>query len=155
MVGAAGCEAFIDTHAEDLERIVLSIHLEHAAREFVERDGELVPSGEPETRWFFTSRSPVLESSVAEAVQAEELDRSLILAPDVFGEQPTTDGGPFHPRGVPLVNYLTAPFYLFDEIDRMDKIDEASLVPVTRATVRLVESTRGVTATAMRSGVAG
>lgn len=155
MVGAAGCEAFIDTHAEDLERIVLSIHLEHAAREFVERDGELVPSGEPETRWFFTSRNPALESSVAEALQAEKLDRSLILAPDVFGDRPTTDGGPFHPRGVPLVNYLTAPFYLFDEIDQMDKIDEASLVPVTRATVRLVESTRDVTAAAMRSGVAG
>ncbi len=151
MVGAAGCHAFIETHAEDLERIVLSIHLEHAAREFVEREGELVPSGEPETRWFFTSRNPALESSVAEALQAEKLDRSLILAPDVFGEQPTTDGGPFYPRGVPLVNYLTAPFYLFDEIDRMDKIHEASLVPVTRATVRLVESTRGVSAATMRS----
>ena len=155
MVGAAGCLAFIDTHAKNLESIVLSIHLEHAAREFVERDGELVPSGEPETRWFFTSRNPALESSVAEALQAEKLDRSLILAPDVFGDRPTTDGGPFHPRGVPLVNYLTAPFYLFDEIDQMDKIDEASLVPVTRATVRLVESTRDVTAAAMRSGVAG
>jgi len=152
MVGAAGCHAFIDAHAENLERIVLSIHLEHAAREFVERDGALVPSGEPETRWFFTSRNPALESSVAEALQAEKLDRSLILAPDVFGEQPTTDGGPFHPRGVPLVNYLTAPFYLFDEIDRMDKIHEASLVPVTRATIRLIESTQGVSAAAMRSG---
>ena len=150
MAGSSGCHAFIDAHAEDLERIVLEIHLEHAAREFVERDGELVPSGEPETRWFFTSRNPALESSVAEALQAEKLDRSLILAPDVFGEQPTTDGGAFHPRGVPLVNYLTAPFYLFDEIDRMDKIDEASLVPVTRVAVRLVESTQGVSAAAMR-----
>jgi hypothetical protein len=152
MAGSSGCHAFIDAHAEDLERIVLEIHLEHAAREFVERDGELVPSGEPETRWFFTSRIPALEDSVAEALQAEKLDRSLILAPDVFGEQPTTDGGPFHPRGVPLVNYLTAPFYLFDEIDRMDKIDEASLVPVTRVAVRLVESTQGVSAATMRSG---
>ena len=40
---------------------------------------------------------------------------------------------------------------LFDEIDRLDKIDEASLVPVTRTAVRLVEATRGVTAAAMRS----
>jgi hypothetical protein len=151
MAGSAGCHAFLDAHAEDLERIVLSIHLEHAAREFVERGGELVPSGEPETRWFFASRHPSLESSVAEALQAEQLDRSMILAPDVFGDQPTTDGGPFHPRGVPLVNYLTAPFYLFDEMDRMDKIDEASLVPVTRAAIRLVESTQGVSAAAMRS----
>ena len=154
MAGAAGCHAFLDAHAADLERIVLEIHLEHAAREFVEREGALVPSGEPETRWFFTSRNPALESSVAEALQAEKLDRSLIVPPDVFGEQPTTDGGPFHRRGVPLVNYLTAPFYLFDEIDRMDKIDGASLVPVTRAAVRLVESTKGVSAASMRSGMA-
>jgi hypothetical protein len=127
-------------------------HDDNAAREFVERDGALVPSGEPETRWFFTTRNPSLEASVADALQAEKLDRSLILAPDVFGEQPTTDGGAFYPRGVPLVNYLTAPFYLFDEMDRMDKIDEASLVPVTRTAVRLVESTRGISAAAMRSG---
>ena len=39
-----------------------------------------------------------------------------------------------------------------DEMDRMDKIHEASLVPVTRATVRLVESTRAVSAAAMRTG---
>ncbi len=151
MVGSAGCHAFIDAHAEDLERIVLELHLEHAAREFVERDGALVPSGEPETRWFFTSRITALESSVAEALEAEKLDRSLILAPDAFTDQPTTDGGPFHPRGVPLVDYLTAPFYLFDEMDRMDKIDVASLVPVTRVAVRLVESTKGISAAAMRS----
>jgi hypothetical protein len=52
---------------------------------------------------------------------------------------------------VPLVNYLTAPFYLFDSIDTMDKIHVPSLVPVTRAAIRLVESTNGISASAMRS----
>src|SRR5208283_42850 len=51
----------------------------------------------------------------------------------VFGPSPTTDGGPFHLAGVPLVNFLTAPFYLFDAIDTLDKIHRPSLVPVTPA----------------------
>jgi hypothetical protein len=53
---------------------------------------------------------------------------------------------------VPLVNFLTAPFYLFDEADTMDKIHRPSLVPVTRAAVRLVEWTAGRSAAAMRAG---
>jgi hypothetical protein len=154
MAGGAGCAAYIETHADQIESIVLSIHLEHAANEFVERNGDLVASGEPEVRWFFTSRIPALERAVRQAIEAEGLDRSLILPPDVFAPRPTTDGGQFHLHGVPLVDYLTAPFYLFDSIDTLDKIHEPSLVPVTRATIRLVESTRGVSAAEMRKGLA-
>jgi hypothetical protein len=150
MAGGAGVHAFLETHAAKLDRIVLSLHLEHAANEFVERDGELVASGEPEVRWWFTSRIPELEAAVAETLEAESLDRSLILPPDALGPQPTTDGGPFHPHGVPLVNYLTAPFYLFDEMDRMDKIHEPSLGAVTRAAIRLVEFTAGRSARSLR-----
>jgi hypothetical protein len=155
MAGGAGCRAFVAEHAAELEHIVLEIHLEHPAREVVERDGQLVPTGEPEPRWFFTSRIPLLEAAVAAALEAEQLDRSLILPPDVFGQQPTTDGGAFHRAGVPLVNYLTAPFYLFDSMDRGDKVHLPSLVPVTRAAIRLVEATRAVSAAAMRAGAAG
>lgn len=154
MTDGAGCDAFIDAHAQELRHIVVAIHLEHAACEFVEKDGELLASGEPETRWFFTSRIPLLEAGVAEALEAEQLDRSLILPPDAFGEQPTTDGGAFHPAGVPIVNYLTAPFYLFDPMDTMDKIHVPSLVPITRGAIRLVESTKGISAAAMRSALA-
>jgi hypothetical protein len=153
MVGGAGCLAFVEQHAEELNRIVLELHLEHAAREFEEREGELVPTGRPETRWFFTSRIPALEAAVWRSLEAEQVERSLILAPDAIGPQPTTDGGFFHPAGVPLVNYLTAPFYLFDAMDRMDKIDVPSLVPVTRAAIRIVESTLGISAAEMRRGL--
>ena len=38
-------------------------------------------------------------------------------------------------------------------MDTLDKIDRANLVPLTRATIRIVESTRGVSAAAMRAGV--
>lgn len=155
MAGGLGCRAFVRAHGLELERTVLEIHLEHAASEFVERDGGLVASGEPETRWFFTSRIPSLEAAVAQALQAEGLDRSLILPPDALGPQPPTDGGFFHTAGVPLVNYLTAPFYLFDAMDTMDKVHKPSLVPVTRAAIRLIDATAGISAAAMRSARIG
>lgn len=151
MVGGAGVHAFVDRHRAELERVVLEVHLEHAAAEIVERDGVLKASGYPEPRWWFTSRLEPVEAAVREAIAAERLERSLILPPTVFGPMPSTDGGPFHPAGVPLVNFLTAPFYLFDEMDTLDKIHRPSLAPVTRAAVRIIASTRGISAAAMRA----
>ncbi len=153
MAGGAGCEAFIRDHPDLLEKIVLEIHLEHAANEFRERDGKLEPTGEPEPRWFFTSQNPELKRIVVSALQAEAIDRALVIAPDAFGDRPTTDGGAFHPAGVPLVNYLTAPFYLFDAMDTLDKIHRESLVPITRATIRMVEATAGISAARMVEGI--
>jgi len=153
MAGGAGCQAFIRDHADLLEHIVLEIHLEHAANEFRECNGKLEPTGEPEPRWFFTSQNPELKRSVVSALQAEGIDRALVIAPDAFGEQPTTDGGAFHPAGVPLVNYLTAPFYLFDAMDTLDKIHRESLVPITRATIRMIEATEGISAARMVKGI--
>src|SRR5262249_57454635 len=124
------------------------VHREQAARECGGGDGVLGRTGHPEARWWFTSRIPRLEAAVRQAIEAEHLTRSLVLPPDVFGPHPTTDGGPFHLAEVPLVNFLTAPFYLFDAMDTLDKIHRPSLVPVTRAAVRIVEPTAGVSAVA-------
>jgi hypothetical protein len=154
MTGGAGAKSFIASHPAELESTVLEVHLEHAANEFSDATGEVAPTGHPEARWWFTSRIAALEDSVRAAIEAENLSRSLIMPPTAFGDRPTTDGGDFHLAGVPIVNYLTAPFYLFDSIDTMDKIHRPSLVPVTRAAIRIIESTAGVSAAAMRRGVA-
>ena len=153
MVAGAGARAFIEAHRADLARTVLEVHLEHAAKEYAEEDGRLKPTGHPEARWWFTSRIPRLETAVRGAIEAEDLRRSLILPPTAFGPRPTTDGGNFHLAGVPIVNFLTAPFYLFDSQDTLDKVDHAHLAAITRAAVRIVESTREVTARSMREGV--
>jgi hypothetical protein len=52
------------------------------------------------------------------------------------------------------VNFLAAPMYLFDAQDTPDKIHEASMEPVTRAAIRIIASTAGVSAVQMRAGVA-
>jgi hypothetical protein len=150
MCGGAGAKAFIAAYASELSRTVLEIHLEHTANECEERDGELAPNGLPESRWWFTSKNPALEFAVREVIEGEDIRRSLLLPPTAFGDRPTTDGGDFHLAGVPIVNYLAAPFYLFDSKDTMDKIHRSSLVPVTRAAIRLVEWTAGKTAAELR-----
>jgi hypothetical protein len=158
MSGGAGLHAYIDAHRDELADVVLEVHLEHAAREFTEAAGEggegsgLVPSGQPVPRWFFTTRLPHLEQAVSQALETERVGRSMILAPDAFGAQPPTDGAFYHTEGVPVMNFLAAPFYLFDEMDTLDKIDEEGLVPLTRATIRIVDSTRGMSAAEFRAG---
>jgi Peptidase family M28 len=157
MSGGAGLIRYIADHAAELSSVVLELHLEHAALEFATPEGgrasELAPTGLATPRWWFTSRNPDLEAAVLDALTTERLDRSMLVAPDAFGEAPPTDGAGYHLVGVPLVNFLAAPFYLFDAMDTLDKIDRDHLVPISRAAARIVASTAGVSAAAMRAGV--
>jgi hypothetical protein len=153
MVGGAGCRAFIDAHPDLLDSIVAEIHLEHAARECRCEDGALVPTDAPEVRWWFTSLNRDLEDIVEAALTEEKLHRSLILSPEIFGPHPTTDGGFFHVEKVPVVQYLTAPMYLFDSRDTLDKIHQDSLVPVTRAAIRIIEGLGAHTAAELRANM--
>lgn len=154
MAGSAGLKQFTSTRQDFIENdVVLELHLEHVAREAAAREGRIVPTAEPEWRWWFTSRIPPLEDAVADAICREDVGRSLLMPPDGFppgGARPPTDGGRFHPTA-PIVNLLAAPMYLFDESDTIEMIHEESLVPLTRAALRIVASTRSQTAASLRA----
>jgi len=154
MAGGAGQRTFVESHAADLRNVVLELHLEHAANEFSDESGVLAPTGLPESRWWFTSLIPRLQDAVRSGIEAEDLRRSMVVPPTMFGPKPTTDGADFYLAGVPLVNYLTAPFYLFDAMDTLDKIHRPSLLPVTRAAIRIIDSTTAISAAAMRADAA-
>jgi hypothetical protein len=152
MAGGAGTRAFVQQHAEWLHQVVLQVHLEHAAAE-VRGDGErLELTGQPEPRWWFTSTEPGLQAAVDGALRGEDLRRSFVLPPTVFGPAPPTDGSAFYLAGVPVVHFLTAPMYLFDPQDTIDKIHVPSLEPVSRAVIRIIESVAGRTAAQLRGG---
>jgi hypothetical protein len=104
-------------------------------------------------RWFFTSRNPQLEGAVMSALTTEKLSRSMLVAPNAIGTQPPTDGAFYHTEGVPVAQFLGAPWYLFDSRDTFDKIDQENLVALQRATIRIVDFTKGISAAAMRAGV--
>src|SRR5262249_42072841 len=136
-------------------QVVVEIHLEHAAREARGENGQIFPTEAPEWRWWFTSFIPALEEAVAQAICAEGLARSLIMPPEGFppgSTNPPTDAAFFHPT-TPIVSFLTAPMSLFDEADTPQMIHQPSLVPLTRATVRIIEALRGETAAGLRSAV--
>ncbi|HEX6238468.1 MAG TPA: M28 family peptidase [Acidimicrobiales bacterium] len=152
MAAGAGMLAYVGEHEEELADVVLEVHLEHAALEVEEgAGGSLVTTDRPVPRWFFTSRHGVLEDAVSDALTGERLTRSMVMAPDSIGPRPPTDGQAYYGAGVPIVNFLAAPWYLFDSIDTLDKIDRAHLVPLTRATIRIIRSTAGMTAAGMRA----
>jgi hypothetical protein len=156
MSGGAGLIAFVNRNADRLDEIVLEVHLEHAAREARGEEGRLIATDKPETRWWFTSRITVLEDAVEQALHAEDLRKSFIMQPDNFppgSPAPPTDGAFFHPAGVPIVNFLTAPMYLFDAQDTLDKIHTPSLVPVTRAAIRIINAMQGRSAAELRAAV--
>jgi hypothetical protein len=153
MVAGAGSQQFIRDHPDLLPNIVLAVHLEHAAAETrPDGRGGLELTGAPEPRWWFTTRLPELEATVLDALQRHDLRRSLVLAPNAFAERPPTDGGFFYDEGVPLVNFITAPMYLFDSHDTPDKIHAPSLEPVTRAATDIIRWTGGRSATAASHG---
>jgi Peptidase family M28 len=152
MCGGAGHGAYVRAHADELERVVLAVHLEHAALDTVEEDGALVP-GPCVPRWFFTSRIPELEATVSRAIETADLRRSMLVAPDALGSRPPTDAAGLHQLGVPVVQLLTAPWYLFDAADTIDKVDRHALVPIGQATIDIITSTAGTTATQMRAAL--
>lgn len=153
MCDGAGLHAMMRDNRELLDRAVLAVHLEHAAAECDADGDQLVPTGHPEVRWWFTTEEDQLERAVIDALQTEDLRRSMVLRPDIFFETPPTDGGHFHLLGVPLVNFLAAPMYLFDSADTLDKVHRPSLVPLTRAAIRIIASTSGRSAAAVRAAV--
>jgi hypothetical protein len=153
MCDGAGLHQYIEAHREELADVVLELHLEHACLDADEDEsGEVRSTDLPTPKWWFVSRLPQLESAVKEALEEEGVKRSMICAPNAFGDQPPTDGAFYHTEGVPIVHHLAAPWYLFDEMDTLDKIDQEGLVPLTRASIRILEATRGVSAAAMRGG---
>ncbi len=156
MAGGAGLRSFVANNRDLIaEDVVVEIHLEHAAREARGVDGELVPTDAPEVRWWFTSFIPDLEQAVADTICRRDLIRSFIMPPEGFppgSSNPPTDAAFFHPLS-PIVSFLTAPMYLFDEQDTLDKIHQPSLVPLTLATIDIVEALRDQTAASLRAQI--
>jgi hypothetical protein len=96
-------------------------------------------------------RVPRVEAAVLEALEVEEVDRAVLLAPEAVGGQLPVGGAAYHGEGVPSVEIVAAPPYLFDRTDTPDKVDQDGLVHLTRATIRILHATAGITARDWRS----
>ncbi len=143
VAGGAGRAAFVERNKDFIQKIVTAIHLEHVARDVRSENGKLIPLDAPTVRWWFVSRILPLEEITEDAIIKEGLRRSIFLPPDglIPGmDRPPTDGSFYHLVGVPFISFLTAPPYLFDPADILDKIHQESFEPLTRAVIRIINS---------------
>ena len=154
MAGGRGAIAFAKKYKELLRKVVVGIHLEHVARDVKSENGKLIPLDDPTVRWWFVSRIIPLEETVEDVIIKENLKRSILLPPDGFPpgrDGPPTDGSFYHLEGIPFVSFLTAPPYLFDPADTLDKIHQESYEPLTQAVIRIINSLKDHTADELRS----
>jgi len=135
-----GGKVFVEKYRDDLiPKIVTSIHIEHIAREYLEKDEKIVYTGYPEPRAIFVADNPHLISSVKNAVIKHDLQRTLILPTDnPLGV--ATDGSPFHDVKLPVISLASAPFYIYNPIDTMDKLAVEIFEPVTNAFIDIIQS---------------
>jgi hypothetical protein len=125
-------KAFIAAHREALARMVLEIHLEHAANEVAAgADGALVTTGLRKRAG--GSRPGSLAHPRARRARGHRGGAARPLAraeaSDVFGPHPTTDGGFFHLRAAARELSHGAPLLLFDAMTPLTRSIAQSLVP--------------------------
>ena len=126
-----------DHYSGLLPRVALNIHIEHVGIECEGRNGALVPTGRRQLRVVFTSTEELrLASTLKTAIIAEDLDRTMILPASnaLTGPVFPADGSPIYAVGVPTMNYISAPIYLLNGEDTLDKVDRQQLVPVANCT---------------------
>ncbi|QXI30905.1 M28 family peptidase [Pseudomonas vanderleydeniana] len=110
--------------------VVANITLEHIAREMVVKDGKAVMTGQVDPRVFITS--PSLLELVGDQVKTNNYARSIVMSTGVFTDDEglPTDVGPIHLlTGMPVISLISAPVYLYDIADTLDKVAVEELRP--------------------------
>ncbi|HOX28260.1 MAG TPA: M28 family peptidase [bacterium] len=144
--GSIGTRTFIERNPDGiLDRTALEFHVEHIAREAVEKaDGGIEVLDRPDFVGAFVPFNRKIKRAVLNAVVSEGLDGTMLLpAHGPLGDFPPTDGGDFHIAGVPLVNFISPPVYLLNEEDTLDKVAKDRLVPTARTVVSVLRQIDG------------
>ncbi|MGX5727993.1 M28 family peptidase [Metapseudomonas otitidis] len=110
--------------------VVANVTLEHIAREMVVKDGKAVMTGEVDPRIFITS--PSLIDITSAAVEKHDYKRSMVMSTKMFTDDEglPTDVGPIQLlTGMPVISLISAPVYLYDIADTLDKVAVEELQP--------------------------
>lgn len=126
-----------DTHDAVVEKlfgddgnIVANLCIEHICEEYeINDDGTISDTGEVDARVVFVSGSKKLISITNEEFVRHGMDRTLVLPATLLGDSLCTDADEFYQEGVPVVNLISSPVYLYSSDDTIDKIPEEQLVP--------------------------
>ena len=136
------------------QNIVGNVTLEHIALEMKIKDGKPVMSGEVEPRAIFAS--PSFLELTAKHVRAHDYERTMVLDADKFTTDQwgiSTDAGIFNAMGgVPVISLVTAPVYLYDIADTIDKIAVDELQPTAILFKDIIDELDEMPLAALRAG---
>ena len=123
-------DSVIEKYFGDNNKIVVNLCIEHIASEMtVNSDGSYQLSGEIEPRIIFINGSDKLIQIVKEEFVRHKMDRTIVLPATTLGDELFTDADEFYQEGIPVVNLISGPIYLYDTIDTVDKIAKEALSP--------------------------
>jgi len=143
-LGDIPTRAFITENPEILDRIVVSLSLEMIGKEYVEIDGEFVPTGLVAPRALFISGppfgvNPTLLSFAENSITDYELDRTIVLPADgPLGPAPPGVAHWYFLAGKPIMHLIAAPAHQFTPDDTPNKVDVDQLRRVTAAYADLI-----------------
>jgi hypothetical protein len=140
----ASHKQFVENHIET-EPIVANVTLEHVGLEVEDRPGEGVRvTDELVPRILMVSGEvDALDEISHDIVREHNLERTVVISTEAFralgfGGLPA-DSSDFYRAGVPVLNLVGAPIYLYDSIDTLDKVPPEELERVATAFVDAVE----------------
>ncbi len=143
-IGDIPTKAFIAGHPEIMEKVVISLSLEMVGREFVEVDGEFVPTGLVAPRGMFISGppfsvNPTLLSFAESSITEYDLDRTVVLpANGPLGPAPPGVAHWYFMAGKPIMHLIAAPAHQFTPYDTPNKVQVDQLRRVTAAYADLI-----------------
>lgn len=121
--------------------VVANVTVEHIAREMTIKDGKQVMTGQVEPRIFITS--PSLIGIASQHVKQNDFRRSLVLPTALFAHSAgiPTDVGPIHAAlGFPVISLISAPGYLYDISDTLDKVAKDQLEPTATLVAAMLDT---------------
>jgi hypothetical protein len=144
-------EAFVANYVQrqrDGRRILVDISIEHIARDSRIEAGDLVVLDDPAPRLILSNLAGDAFAAVEEA--AEDLPRLLVLPTSILPtDELPTDADFSYRAGVSVVSLISAPLYLYDECDTVDKVDREQLAPVAAAFADIIDRLAALPALAL------
>ncbi|HFT6994682.1 TPA: M28 family peptidase [Stenotrophomonas maltophilia] len=121
--------------------VVANVTIEHVAREMIIENGKAVMTGLVEPRVLLTSAS--LQDLATKAVKQRDYRRSMVVGTSLFQHEEglPTDVGPIQKlTGIPVISFISAPVYLYDIGDTLDKVAVEELQPTALVAADLLDS---------------
>ena len=136
-----GAEIFAHEHLGDImANTIININLEHLAAKGVEEDssGKLIPQDHGALTAIFINESPTAIAATNRMLQGTTPDRTIAIHSTLLGNVPPGESGHFHiVAGIDFIHWIGYPVYLLTAEDTLDKVDQAILSPLARASIEL------------------